>query len=544
VEKFDSMYKVSMSLSPSDTLALVQLRALLDQAKRAAASSAEAGRLTALVLLDAVNERVTHLAAQTLPGVAVGSRDQFADMYSKIKAALGASWRINTNGWTDVRKLHQARNAAQHEGISGDPVSFPGWVIATERYTDSLVSATFDIDLNEVFFADAIRDPDSASQLRQAEVYLLAGDSHGSISEVEKAFRSALQAWSNFHDQAVGSRPSTGFRDLDGLFAKAYSASAAHAFASDIGEYVWYSELVKGDHGHVTLEEARRALVFVFWWLVRWETMSDSLVTSMQRRERWLTAEIEKKTRKSEIPARVDRISVTSMRSTSDSVSYRVFLEVVGIPRGEVERLQWSVAVQEGLSELRDRFQIWSSLDGVYNITMDISESHEPGDLVREVRSILRNAELEWRQSYGEYRARIIEQEEEDQRLARDFESMRDEFPVWVTGISYSREIVGGEMVVGLDLHLSDRIRGYPGEIHALISAHEEIESLIWKYNAVNVVPKMDVGRLARVFSDIDTEVQELIESARRDEEYRKSQLEEVRLAFDRALSMEEPPAS
>ena len=57
-------------------------------------------RLTALVLLDAVNERITHLAAQSLPEVQIGARDSFEDMYSKVKEARGRRGHVTTVGRT------------------------------------------------------------------------------------------------------------------------------------------------------------------------------------------------------------------------------------------------------------------------------------------------------------------------------------------------------------------------------------------------------------------------------------------------------------
>ena len=68
--RLDERMTTPAAASPLDTVSLVQLRALLDQARSVSRTVSRATRLVAVVLLDAVNERAMHVVA-TSRGIAI-----------------------------------------------------------------------------------------------------------------------------------------------------------------------------------------------------------------------------------------------------------------------------------------------------------------------------------------------------------------------------------------------------------------------------------------------------------------------------------------
>ena len=68
------LHRMQIELSPDEVAQLVGLRAMLEHAVRFASSAPAVHQTTAVVLLDAVVERVTFLTAVSL-GLSIGPRD-------------------------------------------------------------------------------------------------------------------------------------------------------------------------------------------------------------------------------------------------------------------------------------------------------------------------------------------------------------------------------------------------------------------------------------------------------------------------------------
>jgi hypothetical protein len=195
------------------------------------------------------------------------------ELYGAVKAAL-TSWQVRA--WPGVSQMHQARNVAQHAGVAQDAGQLPNWADATVAFIDSLCVAAFGIRLTEIVLAEAVHDPGLHTQLRWSEEQL--EDNPGqSFSLAVNAFDSARMRWRQQRDAPVfapspaGDPPALGFasppREVDDFLD-------IQPFASDPGEYTWLRR-ARQEHERTgwlpSAEEARRALLFVTGWIVRWE---------------------------------------------------------------------------------------------------------------------------------------------------------------------------------------------------------------------------------------------------------------------------------
>lgn len=273
------------ALSPLEADALVQLRALLTYAKNASRTGARMNRLVAVVLLDGVNERVTHLACTTL-GVEVTARTSFEDMASKLKEKLGSKWSMP--GWSDVRKLHRVRNGAQHEGAGADRDDLAGWRVATEKYANGLVVSVFGVHLDRVVLADCIANDEIRASFAAAEEFAREGNVTGTVLQVREAYDVAQRGWRI--TSKLSSRMPRFYRDLqdpmkqiDDQLHQLSELSSDQVFASDPAELMWFTKAIRIDPSLLSIEEAERALAFAFWWIVAWESAAATFVDANKR---------------------------------------------------------------------------------------------------------------------------------------------------------------------------------------------------------------------------------------------------------------------
>jgi hypothetical protein len=252
--------------------ALVRLRLLTENAQRRADDISEAGRHLALVALDGACEYALWLASRE-HAVPVKERAGVPELYSAVKAAL-AGWQVR--GWRGVNQMHQARNVAQHAGVALDADQLPTWADATVAFVDSLCVAAFGIPLAEIMLAVAVRDQSLRTQLRWSEEQLPASPGQSFYLAVS-AFDEARARWRAqraakvFAPSAAGdpplSAPGPPLHDVDEFLE-------VQPFAGDFGEYAWLRR-ARQEHEQAGWlpdeQEARRALLFVAGWIVRWE---------------------------------------------------------------------------------------------------------------------------------------------------------------------------------------------------------------------------------------------------------------------------------
>lgn len=236
------------SLEPFLARNLLTVRALLDQALREARRSGELQRLTAVVLLDAVNERVLHLVAVTF-GLSIGPRAQFEDLIAQVKERQGSAWQPRS--LSDIRRLHRARNGVQHEGLGADRADLASWMASTTDFVTSLVKASFGVTLNDVRLSSAVVTPDARSRLALAEDALTAGHSEAAVRAATDAFDFARSAWVQLHERRrsnpvhrpFGLGEYKEFEYLEHLAQEARNASLLYPLAADPGEVAWFLDL-------------------------------------------------------------------------------------------------------------------------------------------------------------------------------------------------------------------------------------------------------------------------------------------------------------
>jgi len=503
------------TLDPGDANALVQLRALLDHARQAARTAAPVARLTALVLLDAVNERVTHLAVQTLPNVNVTSRAQFEDMYGAIKTALGT--RLDSrHGWAEARRLHRARNDAQHEGLGGDPALLPGWIAATELYTRSLVLATFGVDLDQVHLAEAINDPELADHLRVAEQQLHTGDAAAALTSVRDAFNTAFRAWLDQHKDAhqTWSSPPRSFdefREIGKMIEGSRNLTAAQAFAYDPAEYTWFSQLTHADPESVTTDEAERALVFVFWWIVRWEAINATWVSNRDRYFRWMERELVAKARtEPDRSTRIDRFSVERVGLRSQ---YRITFALVDVPAAE-QYPNWSAQVDARLKGMTQAgIERWM-LEQTGDINVYVTSDVDTDVLVNAVRQALAAADHDIAEIAEQGRRDAEREEARRAAFTASVEQLDGQFPTWVRKVYLSAKgITSGWQASQLRVAFGDDLIQHLRHVRDLLVAHELIGSALIRGDEIQVEPELTADDLITVLREIDHEVTSLIEA-------------------------------
>lgn len=260
------------SLDFPSSEALVRLRILTEDALRRAEDTSEVGRHQALIALDGACEYALWLASHAR-GVTGNEKTTLTDLYSKLKQAFPEpEWKVR--GWEGVSQMHQARNVAQHAGVAPEAAQLPGWADATRAFIDSLCVAAFRTPLSGISLCLAVRDPELRSEVRKSEE-LLGEDPVGSFVLAIAAFDQARQRWRSQQEVSVDGALRSLFgplpvNEVEGLLEVQH-------FAGDVGEYAWLTrarwEYENADWSPPQ-QEARRALVFVSGWIVRWETFN------------------------------------------------------------------------------------------------------------------------------------------------------------------------------------------------------------------------------------------------------------------------------
>jgi hypothetical protein len=446
---------------------LVQLRALLDQALAAVRSDAPLARVTAVVLLDAVNERAMHIAAGAA-GAHLSENDKFEQSFNKLSAALGTKW--SRDGWGDVRRLHRSRNLAQHEGMPPDRDSVAGWAAATETFASAVVEAACGVQLNDLVLSDALRDPDASSAFRRGEEALRE-------RQPEQAFDAAVEAFNVGRLKWLRQKPLHGYRSkpfrLDVIDSGVWEyieqelealqdLAIVGAFVADPGDYLWFSDMMRSRRQVTpTVDEAQRALSFVFWWLVRWEAFSQSYIPDRRAHELRQRREIRPANHRG--PASISDVAVRHLWEDR----WEVRLRLRDLP-AEPEFGAWQEHVAARLREVADHPYVEE--DGVLVLQIPASADH---DAVRAaIESALRDAEQDVvdRQLAAQH-ARVA-REAEAAQYAQGLLALPGLLPTWITEAKLDTDqgvISGGIRQSRLRLTLSQQAQDAAGEVAALL---------------------------------------------------------------------------
>jgi hypothetical protein len=523
-------------LSPETVTNLVQLRALLDSADRASLSNSYVTRPMVVVLLDAVNERATHFAATYL-NLTIPNRAGFEQLMEIVKGQLGARWVTGT--WPDIRRLHRTRNLVQHEGLEVDQKNIATWAAATASYTRSLVSAVWDININEVTLAKAVKHDEIRELLDTAERKIKEGMPSESLTATSTAFDLAYKSWKDHYRRRIPfhHKPmqrdivdQKGFKYLEGEITEVNETSLAVSLAGDPGEYVWFRDLTahETDMEVATLDEAQRALGFAFGWVIRWEAFQESFIPN-RRRAREQAA---RRVRKSNRPASVHAVKVAGGRD-----NWRLTVELADVPPAE-EFDAWRRTLTTVLSSGKNLapYHFWSVTESGNLENWISKEPDSAGDLAEVVSTALLTVEEEIRKQQQEREASLKELKREAQAYAQDLERISPTLPSWVreAGLAEHRTIMAGKPESRLRIILTDDSINFWKPISSALQQHSSVQSSMvnWREKTIGITPELEPAELCQVLLDISPEIEELIAQKKSED----SQMEENRLTLESRL--------
>lgn len=329
------MRNVNATPSLHEVDQLLGLRLMLEDALRRAQRVGPHQRVTATVLLDATVERATFLTCVFL-GLQVKVSDPLDTLISRAKQHLGNRWQPRV--LPDVRLLHRARNAAQHEGLAPDRTMLPSWASATEAYVVGLVDAVFAVDVRRVVMSDAIVDPQLRALVASAETALAAGELEASARASTAAFKAARDLWDRTHGAGpIESRPPSMAHGTP-MHAQAQtdelrSVISTTALAADPVESAWFRAAAR-EPDVLDSDDVERMLSFAFGWVATFDLAQQLWVPDRRRR-----AEIaERRVRTGAEPARI--CEVISMDPLGEG-RFRVIFRVRDVP-GPDEYDDWA----------------------------------------------------------------------------------------------------------------------------------------------------------------------------------------------------------
>jgi hypothetical protein len=276
--------------NPSEIELVVSLRLLLDDALRRAADTTTLGLHVSVLLLDGACERALAVACDRCR-ITIKKTDGLADLHSKLVPQL-SGWKQDC--WTAVRQLHEARNLVQHHGVRPDAAHLPAWSSAVRTYVRSLVQASFGLDVTEATLADAIYDRELRDMFLGAEKAMMAGDAAEAFQFALSTFNSAEERWSRERAAAIGAEPSASPTwpqfQATGPPSPTLGLTRISAFTDNSSEWIWLQGTRKASNQGVPIraEDARRAMTFVWGWVIRWQSFSQGYDPT--RVERWRSA--------------------------------------------------------------------------------------------------------------------------------------------------------------------------------------------------------------------------------------------------------------
>ncbi|MDX3313969.1 hypothetical protein P1S61_33875 [Streptomyces sp. ME08-AFT2] len=505
-------------LSPETVTNLVQLRTLLASADQASLSTSLVTRPMAVVLLDAVNERVTHFAA-TFLNLTIPNKAGFEQLMEIVKGNLGGRWTTAT--WPEIRRLHRTRNLIQHEGLEVDQKNVSVWAAATSSYTRSLVSAVWDVDINEVTLSQAIRDSDIRNLLEESEKEISAGSPFTSLRNSAKAFESAYDSWRKtyrrrtpFHRKPMSHDiiDTKGFKYLEHEISEVNEAAVAIALSGNPGEYVWFRDITSHveDMRIATLDEAQRALGFVFGWVIRWEAFRESFIPN-RRMER---EKEKRRVRSSNTPARVYAVSV----SNSDD-RFEIVINLADVPPDQ-EFDAWRQKLTQLLNKGEETPGRWRVSDSGSIIAWPQKGSEASRRVVENVSNALDQVDSELRHEEERNEKSRNAKKSEAESYKQEFETVRSDFPTWVEDVwlTDTVTIMGGKIQSRLRLAV-------PGDIwrdtaHHL-RQHPLVESCVMdsRDRSIHVTPQFTVADLKPVLASISEAIEALMDQRKEKEE-------------------------
>ena len=483
------MRSVNATPSPHEVDQLLGLRLMLEDALRRAQHAGPHQRATATVLLDAAVERSTFLTCVSL-GLQVKTNEGLDALISRVKQELGERWQPRV--LPDVRLLHRARNAAQHEGLAPDRSMLPGWASATEAFVVGLVDAVFAVDLRHVVMSDAIVDPDLRALVATAETALADGELETSARASMAAFRSARDRWDRMHragqmdfwqPRVLHGTPTHAQSQIDEL----RSVISTTALAADPAEVAWFRAAAR-EPDVLDSDDVERMLSFAFGWVATFDLAQQSWVPDRRRR----AAIAERLVRTGAGPARISE--VVSMGPHGEG-RFQVVFRLRDVP-GPEEYDDWSNALARLLRAGEGPHGQWDvrpngTVDAVFQKSDATTAVQRLADALGGTDTALAAA----REQREAERSALAERTHEYER-----ELAGRSLPGWVTSVEIRERIVTGTAGAVLSLVIDESTADLVAppdpaggqnqqrdRIHHLLRRHAFVEELVMRNNFGNI---------------------------------------------------------
>lgn len=511
------------SISPNEAAQLVTVRTMLQQAIKSASAEAPLHHATAAVMLDAVVERVTHLVAVTR-GVRVGRNDGLNDLISNVQNDFGADWQ--PKNLADIRQLHRARNAAQHEGLPPDRGQLPGWSAAVRSYVREIVVAQYDVELERVTLADSIQTMELRDLIRQAIGASEVGQFKNSVMASRAAFKSAFSKWQVLHRGHASPKPPE--RDVadrktfDYLSKEIESLGRsvqASVFAPDLSEYQWFANIISLPE-MITRDDAERAANFAYWWVIGYESASSTWI--YHRRDR-LDKE-NRLVRHDQGPASID--SLVSVEPSRWGGGWIWTFLLRDVP-GENDYSEWARALESLLPSWMHPPEPGWRIHNNGTASIERVASSEVETRVMELREALCRADEVVER---DRQLRESEGREKESKLVEYAESAKRPWPTWVSAIT--PQFGSGVEIRYLAISVSEEVKdarltreedsgwGASGGLLAAvldrIRKDDRVQQCFTYDERIAIEPALSADDIADVLWQVDTFVQDELREGRR----------------------------
>jgi len=338
--------------------------------------------------------------------------------------------------------LHRVRNIVQHENAGADNADIPAFRTATERYTKDLVSAVFGVSLDTIMLAECVQDPTIRELIGDAEFAIAATDAATAFAKTLEAFDRARSEWHQRHRLPARTIPrvttslndpfETIRRQIDAL----HKADADRVFAADPAELAWFEQMRSLDRLHVSLDEAERAVSFVFWWIVGWQAAVAFSVDADERRQQ--ASEKARKVRTGSGPARIDSVDASLQTDTRDGGRTRIDYWRLRIGLRDVPETAeyefWRKALMQvlaGAIPVR-RGQPFVDEAGTVRINLAISEDAE--QIIHQLHTCLEQAEDALASELSKRHQQQQDRQAREAQLAEAVSHRRAQLPSWFVG--------------------------------------------------------------------------------------------------------------
>jgi hypothetical protein len=337
-------------ITERDVEDLVRLRHAVQHAKKLTFDLSEPGRHIALIALDGACEFAMRLCLAARQ-IAVGKEAMFHNLVDALDRDLGDAWSPPRR--REIREMRGARNRAQHGGELPDPASMPTWRDAAAVHIGTLVLAVYEIDLDGVLLASAVRNAELRAQLTEVEHALESGDAKIALDRSMALLEAVRLRWREQQQDAYGwmtlHEHSRAGEDYSDAASRAADYAEVGVFADDLGEYHWLLALHRHSRQGIGVEEvdARRAALFVYHWILRWQHFDGNYP-----RDSWRAtyAEMAPPTTSEGDAPRVLRCSFTGTTELGGRQLRRVEVVVANVP--ERGRGTWGEDAPAALAEV------------------------------------------------------------------------------------------------------------------------------------------------------------------------------------------------